>query len=291
MIRDFSCIVLGSGTSAGVPAIGCACDVCTSSDPRDNRLRTAAAIRWVDPGGDSRALLVDAGPDLRQQVLRAGIERCDGVLITHNHVDHVFGLDEVRRFNALQRERIDVWAEPRVQADLRRVFQHIFSPEDNVNSSFVAKLDLCDVTPGVPIECHGLRITPVRLLHGALEIVGFRFDAADGEAVAGLPMAWCTDVSDVPAESVNLLSGLEHLVLDMLRIRPHETHLHLEAAETLALRLGAGHTWFVHMGHEVAHADTDAHLPAGMSLAWDGLVLPCPEESDPSKVEHSAQSG
>ena len=118
MIEDFSCIVLGSGTSAGVPAIGCACDVCRSSDPRDHRLRTAAAIRWVDPTGHSRVLLLDAGPDLRQQVLRAGFERCDGVLFTHNHVDHVFGLDEVRRFNALQRERIDVWAEPRVQGDL-----------------------------------------------------------------------------------------------------------------------------------------------------------------------------
>ncbi len=291
MIEDFSCIVLGSGTSAGVPAIGCACDVCRSSDPRDHRLRTAAAIRWVDPTGHSRVLLLDAGPDLRQQVLRAGIERCDGVLITHNHVDHVFGLDEVRRFNVLQRERIDVWAEPRVQGDLRRVFQHIFSSETNVNPSFVAKLDLCDVQPGVHIDCHGLRITPVRLLHGALEIVGFRFDTADGENVAGLPMAWCTDVSAVPAESMNLLADLEHLVLDMLRIRPHETHLHLEAAIALAQRLGARHTWFIHMGHEVPHAGTNEHLPAGMSLAWDGLMLPCSEESDPPRVEHSAQSG
>jgi phosphoribosyl 1,2-cyclic phosphate phosphodiesterase len=274
MIREFTCTVLGSGTSAGVPAIGCNCAVCTSRDPRDNRLRTAGALKWTDAKGDPRVLLIDAGPDLRQQVLRAGVKRCDGVLVTHNHVDHVFGLDEVRRFNALQRERIGVWAEPRVQGDLRRVFQHIFSPESNVNPSFVAKLDLHNVTPGVSFTCHGLRVTPVRLLHGALEIVGYRFDSADGADVEGLPLAWCTDVSQMPVDSAELLGGLSVLVLDMLRVRPHETHLHLEAAQALAASIGADQTWFVHMGHEVPHEATSASLPANMALAWDGLVLP-----------------
>lgn len=281
-IRDVELTVLGSGTSAGVPAIGCTCEVCTSSDPRNTRLRTAAALRWIDPEGSPRVILIDAGPDLRQQVLRAGIDRCDGVFITHNHVDHVFGLDEIRRFNAIQKERIDVWAEPRVQAHLRRVFGHIFDPGSNVNPSFVAKLDLGDLVPGEPLECHGLRIVPIRLLHGALEILGFRFESADGVNADPLPLAWCTDVSEVPAESRPQLAGLQTLFLDMLRERPHKTHLHLEAATSLAGALGASRTWFVHMGHEVEHARVEQTLPSGMGLAWDGLIC---SARTPSGVE------
>ncbi|MCH2135354.1 MAG: MBL fold metallo-hydrolase [Phycisphaerales bacterium] len=272
MIKDLTCTVLGSGTSAGVPAIGCSCDVCTSDDPRNTRLRTAAAICWEDPDGVDRVLLIDAGPDLRQQVLRAGIDRCDGVLVTHNHVDHVFGLDELRRFNAVQKARLDVWAEARVQTHLRRVFGHIFEPESNINPSFVARLDLQPLEPGVPIERWGLKITPIRLMHGALPILGFRFEAADGRSEGPLPLAWCTDVSSVPDVSMDALSGLRTLFLDMLRERPHETHLHLDAATALAEHIGAGQTWFVHMGHEVDHATVEADLPSGMGLAWDGLI-------------------
>jgi phosphoribosyl 1,2-cyclic phosphate phosphodiesterase len=273
-MRNFTCTVLGSGTSAGVPSIGCDCDVCTSDDPRDTRLRTAAALQWIDADDHPRVLLIDAGPDLRQQVLAAGIDRCDGILITHNHVDHVFGLDEVRRFNVTMRESVTVWAEPHVQQDLRRVYQHIFASEDNVNPSFVAKIELCDLEPNGVFELYGLRITPIRMLHGSLPILGFRFDAVDASSsVSPLPMAWCTDVSEMSATAVEQLGGLDTLFLDMLRERSHKTHLNLAEATALATRLEARHTWFVHMGHEVSHAGLSEQLQEGMALAFDGLKL------------------
>jgi phosphoribosyl 1,2-cyclic phosphate phosphodiesterase len=237
-------------------------------------LRTAAALQWIDADDHPRVLLIDAGPDLRQQVLAAGIDRCDGILITHNHVDHVFGLYEVRRFNVTMRESVTVWAEPHVQQDLRRVYQHIFTSEDNVNPSFVAKIELCDLEPNGVFELYGLRITPIRLLHGALEIMGFRFDAVDAaSSTPPLPMAWCTDVSDMPATAVEQLGGLDTLFLDMLRERSHKTHLNLDEATALAARLEARHTWFVHMGHEVSHAGLSEQLQEGMALAFDGLKL------------------
>jgi len=275
VMRDFTCTVLGSGTSAGVPSIGCHCDVCTSDDPRDTRLRTAAALRWIDADDQARVLLIDAGPDLRQQVLAAGIDRCDGILITHNHVDHVFGLDEVRRFNVTMREPVTVWAESHVQQDLHRVYRHIFEPEANVNPSFVAKIELRDVEPNGVFELYGLRITPIRMLHGALPILGFRVDAVDTASSASpLPLAWCTDVSEMPEVAMEQLRGLDTLFLDMLRERPHKTHLNLAEATALATRLEACHTWFVHMGHEVSHAAVTKQLSNGLKLAFDGLELP-----------------
>ena len=279
MIRDVECIVLGSGTSAGVPSIACACDVCTSDDPRDRRLRTAGALKWTDEVGQSRVLLIDAGPDLRQQVLAAGIDRCDGIVMTHNHVDHVFGLDEVRRFNVAMGEPINVWAEGRVQTHLRRVYKHIFEPASNVNPSFVAKIELRDLQPGVPVDVHGIRITPIRLFHGALGILGFRFDAIDAEQMSPLPMAWCTDVSEVPLSATVQLTALDTLFLDMLRERSHKTHLNLEEALALQSTLKPRRTWFVHMGHEVSHAGLSQRLPEGVELAFDGLRLAACEAS------------
>ena len=266
--------VLGSGTSAGVPSIGCDCAVCTSSDPRDRRLRTAGALQWQDDTGRERVVLIDAGPDLRQQVLAAGITRCDGIFITHNHVDHVFGLDEVRRFNVVMGEPVQVWAEPSVQQDLRRVYQHIFSAAQNVNPSFVARIELNDLQPDAPVELHGARITPVRLLHGALPVLGFRVDAVNGTTPPPLPLAWCTDLSEMPEATAAQLTRLNTLFLDMLRERPHLTHLHLDEAIEVAGALNASETWFVHMGHEVSHEAVSARLPEGVFLASDGLQRP-----------------
>src|SRR3954470_1884302 len=169
-------IFLGTGTSAGIPAIACDCPVCTSTDPRDNRLRTAASVQFVDPTGEPRTILIDAGPDLRQQALRAGLTRCDAVLFTHNHVDHTFGLDEVRRFNAVMKRPIDIYAEPHTLEHLRRVYKHIFDRQHNVNDSFVATLVPHRLPPAEPLLLHGLRITPIRLLHDKLPILGFRLE-------------------------------------------------------------------------------------------------------------------
>ncbi len=264
---------LGTGTSAGVPAIGCACPVCSSDDPRDRRLRTSACLRWTDPGGRPRTLLLDAGPDLRQQALRERLDRLDSILITHNHVDHVFGLDEVRRFNAVMNAPIDVHAEPRVLDDLRRVYRHIFEPERNVQRSFVASLIPHAVGPAEPFDLHGLRITPLRLLHGRLPVLGYRIDATPPLGAPFLPLAWCTDVSAIPPETWPHLRGLGTLVLDALRHRHHPTHFTLGQAVSVAHELAAGRTFFVHMSHDLAHADTNADLPEGMALAHDGLTL------------------
>lgn len=277
---------LGTGTSSGVPAIACTCEVCTSTDPRDNRLRCGAAIEWTDPAGHPRCVLIDATPDLRQQALRAGLTRCDAVLFTHNHVDHIFGLDEVRRFNVVQRGPVAVYAEAHTMDALRRVYKHIFEAEANVNDSFVALLTSHDVTPGRPIDLHGLRFTPVRLLHGRLPIVGYRIEPAPVPPGATalepgpLPLAYCTDVNAIPPESWKLLTGLRTLVLDALRKRRHPTHFTIDEALSVAHEVQAGATYFTHITHDLMHAPTDAELPESVHLAYDGLVLGAEAVSD-----------
>lgn len=270
---------LGTGTSAGVPAIGCACAVCTSTDPRDARLRTAAAIRFTDERGQARTVLLDAGPDLRQQALRAGLDRCDAILFTHNHVDHTFGLDEVRRFNAVQGTAIDVWGEAHTLGHLRRVYAHIFDRAHNVNDSFVASLLAREITPRAveapeALDVWSLRVTPLRLLHGRLPVLGFRIDPpAHAPDPGPFPLAYCTDVSAIPPETWGRLRGVRTLVLDALRHRHHPTHLTLGQAVSVAHEVGAPATYFVHMAHDLGHEATQATLPEGMFLAYDGLEL------------------
>lgn len=264
---------LGTGTSAGVPAIGCTCAVCTSIDPRDRRLRTSGALRYVDPAGVERVVLLDAGPDLRQQALVAGLDRCDAVLLTHNHVDHVWGLDELRRFNALMRAPIPLYANDHTLAYVHRVYQHIFDKAANINDSFVATLVSHRVTEGDSFEIHGLRVTPVPLLHGRLRILGYRFDSVSATDSSLLPLAWCTDVSGLEPAAWGMLAGVRTLVLDALRERKHNTHLSIPQAITIAQRIGADRTYFVHMGHEVLHEQVQANLPQGIWLAHDGLEL------------------
>jgi phosphoribosyl 1,2-cyclic phosphate phosphodiesterase len=250
--------------------------VCTSADPKDRRLRTAAAVQFVDSKGQDRTILLDAGPDLREQSLRAGLNRCDAILFTHNHVDHVFGLDEVRRFNVLQKSPIDIYAEPHTLDHLVRVYQHIFAKQHNVNDSFVAtlishRIDESVIRGGAAIELYGGRFMPIRLLHGRLPILGYRVELLGPSDV--FPLAYCTDVSAVPPESWQRLTGLKTLVLDALRHRHHPTHLTLEEAVNIAQRVGAERTYFVHMAHDLGHEQTQAELPEGMFLAWDGLTL------------------
>lgn len=271
-------LFLGTGTSAGVPTIGCSCATCTSTDPRDNRTRTAAAVRFTDAGGQPRTILIDAGPDLRQQALRHGLDRADAILFTHNHVDHTFGLDEVRRFNAVMEAPIDLYAERSTIEALHRVYKHIFDRANNVNDSFVATLIVHELDAARPLDLFGVRFTPIRFLHGRLPVLGFRIEAAPGSPLARadrdvFPLAYCTDVSAVPPESWRHLKGLKTLVLDALRHRHHPTHLTLEQAVGVAERVGAERTYFVHMSHDLKHAETQASLPPGMHLAHDGLTL------------------
>lgn len=271
-------LFLGTGTSAGVPMIGCSCAVCTSTDPRDQRLRTAAAVLFRDPKGQNRTVLLDCGPDLRVQALRAKLERCDAIVFTHNHVDHTFGLDEVRRFNAVQKTPIELYADDRTMDHLRRVYKHIFDRHQNVNDSFVADL-MPRLVPDEQIErgegmdLWGMTFTPVELLHGRLPVLGWRIEPMEPAPGGIFPLAYCTDVSAIPPKSWRRLTGLKTLVLDALRHRHHPTHLTLDQAVNIADRVGADRTYFVHMAHDLPHEETQASLPEGMFLAWDGLEL------------------
>ena len=283
---------LGTGTSAGIPCIGCDCATCRSTDPRDTRLRCGAAIRFVDPQGQPRTLLIDIPPDHRQQALRHGLDRCDGILVTHAHVDHIFGLDEVRRYNTLMKAPIGIHAEAEVLEALHRIYPHIYAQHRNVNPSYVADLFDVVLTPGAAFVLHGLRIEPIRLLHGRLPILGFRVELAgeDGRPAPDqpdpFPLAWCTDVSGIPPETWPALEGLSTLVLDLLRERAHPTHLTVDEAVEQAGRIGADRTLFIHMSHELKHSELEKRLPAGMAPAWDGLILgqeicPDPDASVP----------
>jgi len=273
MVSNLRFIFLGTGTSAGVPSIACDCAVCLSTDPRDNRLRTSAAILWTDPSGHDRVALIDAGPDLRQQALRAKLHRCDAIFFTHNHVDHTFGLDEVRRFNAVQKSPIEVLAEEHTMQHLCRVYQHIFDRDANINDSFVASLSPRRIIPGEPVSMHGLRFTPIRFIHGRLPIVGFRIEHESRATDSFLPMAYCTDVSVIPPESWKLLANVKTLALDCLRERYHPTHLTLEQSVAIAQQVDADQTYFIHMAHDLPHQATCDSLPDRMALAYDGLQL------------------
>ncbi len=278
-INDVELVILGSGTSAGVPVIGCDCPVCTSSDPRNRRTRPAACVRFRDPAGALRVILVDTAPDLREQALRHDLRRCDAIVYTHNHVDHTFGLDEVRRFNAVMQAPIDLYAEPHTLGHLGRVYRHIFDRPKNVNDSFVATLIPHEIRPDQPLELHGLRFTPLRLLHGRLPVLGYRLEAIDergqiaAEQPGPLPLAYCTDVSAIPPQTWGRLTGLRTLILDMLRYRRHPTHFSVDEAIETARRIAAEQAWFIHMSHEIEHGDLDGSLPEGMALSYDGLVL------------------
>lgn len=246
---------LGTGTSHGVPMIGCECAVCRSSDPRDVRTRTSIAVQWND-----RSVLIDTSPEMRIQCLANRITRVDAFLFTHHHADHLAGLDDARRFNELQGCALPCYGLPETLARLRDMFPYAFVDLPEYPS---AKPHLTRHPVHGPFDLFGMRVTPVPLLHGTLPILGYRFGR----------FAYCTDVSEIPAESWPLLEGLDVLVLDALRIRPHPTHMNLAQAVEAATRIAARQTYFTHIAHELLHERTNASLPANMALAFDGQTF------------------
>jgi len=252
--------------------IGCDCEVCTSDDPRDHRDRPSALVRYA--GDDSedddvpiREFLIDTAPEMRQQAIRHGVKRIDGVLYTHGHADHIFGLDDLRRFNAVMKTAVDIHAEPNVLASLRKMFPYVFSPENNINPSFVPTLIAHELEPGKTLDLFGAVWTPIRLMHGRLPILGFRVD------YQGASLAYCTDVSSFPPESYPLLQGLDVLVIDGLRFKHHPTHLTIEQALEQIEHIAPKTAYLTHMAHDVKYAEVEPTLPDGVHLSYDGLVV------------------
>lgn len=248
-------ILTGTGTSQGVPVIGCNCKVCTSTDPRDNRLRSAAIIRHND-----LSIAIDCGPDFRQQMLRIGQERLEHILLTHEHMDHVAGIDDVRAFNFTAGLTMNIWATERVQARLKSQFSYAFSDAPYPGAPVIKLHNLLDE----PFEIEGLQITPIPVEHGNWPVLGFRINN----------VAYVTDVNRIPTNSLELLKDLDTLILGVLHRKPHHSHFHLEEGIRVAKQIGAKQTYFTHISHQMGLAkDVANELPDGIQLAHDGLAI------------------
>jgi phosphoribosyl 1,2-cyclic phosphate phosphodiesterase len=246
--------VLGSGTSVGVPAIGCTCDVCTSADPRDNRLRPSILVSY-----DGRNVLIDTTPDFRTQALRARMSRLDAVLFTHSHADHMMGLDDIRPFNFRQRESIPLLAAADTMAALHRCFPYVF---DGVRKATNVPQVEERVIDG-PFDLFGVQFIPVPVRHGMQTIYGYRFGRA----------AYLTDHSEIPDASIELLRDLDVLFLDALRYKPHPTHSTVERSIQTVTKLNPRRAFFTHICHDLKHDRAESLLPPHIRLAYDGLEI------------------
>jgi phosphoribosyl 1,2-cyclic phosphate phosphodiesterase len=244
---------LGTGTSMGVPTLGCQCRVCRSDDPRDQRTRPSVALDY-----NGRTVLIDTSPDLRFQGLRHRLQRIDAVLYTHAHADHILGLDDLRPFN-LKQGRVPLFASAFTAGVIRQAFPWVFGQATPASTK--PEVDLREING--PIDLHGLRITPVPVAHGQLECLGFKFGRA----------AYVTDFSVIPPDSKELLRGLDVLVLDALRDKPHPNHSTVENSLALVEELKPKQAYFTHIAHDLGHAETSRRLPPNVALAYDGLSL------------------
>lgn len=248
-------LLLGTGTSQGVPVIGCDCAVCTSPDPRDNRLRSSALLSVGELN-----ILIDAGPDLRQQMLRARVRHVDAILLTHEHNDHVIGLDDVRPFNFRSGHPMSVYALPRVAAEVRRRFEYVFGEP----IPGLPRIELRSIEPGAPFEAAGVAVLPLDVLHGRLPILGFRF----GDLV------YLTDVKTIAPAEIEKMRGCRHLIISALRHRTHPVHLSLAEALALIEDIQPQRAWLTHVSHEMGRtAEVEPTLPPRVAFAYDGLEI------------------
>jgi phosphoribosyl 1,2-cyclic phosphate phosphodiesterase len=252
-------IFLGTGTSTGVPVLGCDCAVCTSTNPRNQRTRPSVLL--ASPAGN---LLIDTTPEMRIQLLRERVRRVHAIAYTHHHADHLFGLDDARLFPRWIGGPVPVYCEQHTEECIKRVIPYAFREgTEHWPAGFVPKVQFNRISPGVPFEALGQQVLPIRLEHGPSSVLGFR--------IGGL--AYCTDVNCIPEESWGLLEGLDTLILDALRHEPHPTHFSLSEALAVVDRLAPRQTFLTHLAHGFDHDAVNATLPAGVRLAHDGLIV------------------
>jgi len=252
-------LVLGSGTSMGVPVLGCSCEVCTSSDPRDKRTRVAVVI----DGGDGRRILIDTPPELRLQLLSADVGTVDAVLFTHDHADHVHGIDDLRAISQRNGELPLYGPQDTLDRIVRR-FDYIFDPAVvTPEGTYKPDLSTWPLNAGEPVQITGIDVLPIEFSHGVMKVFGYRFG----------PFAYLTDVKSVPDDALALLSGVRVLVINALFDRPHPTHLSIPEAVAFAEKVGAEQTYLTHLTHRYRHRDLSERLPEGVEPAYDGLTL------------------
>jgi phosphoribosyl 1,2-cyclic phosphate phosphodiesterase len=247
---------LGTGTSMGVPTLGCDCAVCTSPDPHNRRTRPSIRLAYND-----RTVLIDTGPDFHAQALREGVRRVDAVLYTHGHADHVMGFDDLRPLSFHGNGALPVYADDTTADNLERIFEYTFRKKDRYPTSARVQIHRIDPTPGAGIDLFGACFQRIPVTHGPQEITGYRFGRA----------AYLTDMSDIPEVSVPLLEDLDLLVIDALRYEPHPSHSHIENSLAIVDRLKPRRALFTHMSHDVDHDATNAALPPYVRLAYDGM--------------------
>lgn len=246
--------VLGSGTSMGVPTIGCACAVCSSTDPLDRRTRPSVLLEYAD-----KFVLIDTTPDFREQAIREKITQIDAVLYTHTHADHILGLDDLRPLSFNRSGKIPLYARPEAAEFIRNMFRYIFDADYKFGG--LAQVELKPVQSD--FELFGATVQPIPVIHGESEIYGFRLGT----------MAYLTDFSSIPESSLAQLRGLDVLFLDALRYKPHPTHSTIERSLQIAEQVGARRVFFTHICHDLPHQETNAQLPAHVQLAYDGMKL------------------
>lgn len=250
---------LGTGTSQGVPVIACECATCLSDDCHDKRLRASLLVETA-----TNSIVIDAGPDFRQQMLRAGVKRLDAILLTHEHKDHIAGMDDLRAFNYKSQAAIDIYAEERVQNAVRKEYEYVFAENRYPG---VPKMELHTIT-GYNIDLKGDVITPLRIFHYRLPILGFRIG----------DLAYITDANYIPEETREKIIGVKYLVINALRKEKHISHFSLGEALTLIEQVSPRKAYITHIGHQMGkHADVNRELPVNVTLAWDGLEVNCEE--------------